>query len=48
VPTILIVLGLVMIAVGLLVRLIGCAVRIAIPAGILLAIIGIVWHLMGG
>jgi hypothetical protein len=37
-----------MIAVGLLVRLVGCVIRIAIPAGILLVVIGVVWHLMGG
>ena len=47
-PSTLIVLGAVMIAVGLLVRLVGCALRIAVPAGLLLVIIGVVWHLLGG
>jgi hypothetical protein len=37
-----------MMVVGLIVRIVGCALRIMLPVGALLIIVGLVWHLMGG
>ena len=44
----LIVLGIALIAVALLVRLVGCVIKIAIPIGIVLIVIGVIWQLSGG
>lgn len=48
VATGLIVLGIALIAVALLVRLVGCVVKIAIPIGIVLIAIGVILRLSGG
>jgi len=48
VATSLIILGIALIVVALLVRLAGCVIKIAIPIGIVLIVIGFVWRLSGG
>ncbi len=42
----LVVIGLALIAAGILVHLLAVAIQIAIPAGLLLMAIGIVWHVV--
>ena len=46
VPKILIEFGLALIAAAVLLYLVRMIVEVAIPAGILLVIIGVIWHLM--
>jgi len=48
VATSLIILGIALIAVALLVRLVGCVIKIAIPIGMVLIAIGVIWRLSGG
>jgi hypothetical protein len=45
VPANLIVLGLAIIAMAILLHLVAWIITIAIPVGVLLVIIGIIWHL---
>lgn|GEM_PF-1535617 len=45
-PHILIIVGLCFIAFAILVKLVSAIVAIAIPAGVLLLIAGIIWHLV--
>ena len=48
VPTNLIIFGLALIAAAILVQLVAWVITIAIPAGILLVVIGVIWHPLGG
>lgn len=43
----LIIFGLALIAAAILLKLVALIIEIAIPAGVLLVIIGVIWHLAG-